>query len=345
MGNDLANTISHHAVALTPGEPAGVGPDITVQLAQQAQRIPVIAYADPDVLRARANQLQLPLALHPINNALTDAVSPLPAGALYIKPHTCKTAVQPGTLEKNNATYVLDCLRSAANDCLRQPQTLALVTGPVQKSIINDAGIAFSGHTEFLQDIAGRDKVVMMLATDRLRVALVTTHLPLRAVPDAITTDNVQRTLDIVHSDLQRYFTDAAPRILVCGLNPHAGEHGHLGTEEKNIIEPVIVRLRQHGMTLTGPIPADTAFTRERLHNTDVVVAMYHDQGLPVLKAQGFGEAINITLGLPFVRTSVDHGTALDLAGSGHAQHSSLQMAVDQAVGMLQHAANRLSAS
>jgi 4-hydroxythreonine-4-phosphate dehydrogenase len=173
----------------------------------------------------------------------------------------------------------------------------------------------------------------------------VTTHLPLRAVPDAITADNVRRTLDIVHGGLQHYFTHVAPHILVCGLNPHAGENGHLGTEEKNIIEPVMAHLRKHGMALTGPVPADTAFTKERLHNVDVVVAMYHDQGLPVLKAQGFGEAINITLGLPFVRTSVDHGTALDLAGSGHAQHSSLQLAVDQAVGMLQHAANRLSAS
>lgn len=266
-------------------------------------------------------------------------------GALYLKPHTCAAPVVAGTLDKRNAAYVLDCLRSAANDCLQQPETLALVTGPVQKSIINDAGIAFSGHTEFLQEIASCDKVVMMLATETLRVALVTTHLPLRAIPDAITTDNVQRTLEIVHTDLQRYFTDSTPQILVCGLNPHAGENGHLGSEEKTIIEPVIAALRAKNIALVGPVPADTAFTHERLRAIDVVVAMYHDQGLPVLKAQGFGEAINITLGLPFVRTSVDHGTALDLAGSGRAQHASLQIAVHQAMNMLQHAAKRSSVS
>jgi 4-hydroxythreonine-4-phosphate dehydrogenase len=325
------------SIALTPGEPAGIGPDITVQLAQQQQHIPIIVYADPELLHARAQQLQLPLALHIADDGLPNTV--LPAGALYIKPHLCATAVNAGTLDTRNAAYVLNCLRSAAIDCLQQPKKLALVTGPVQKSIINDAGIAFSGHTEYLQNISDCDKVVMMLATQYLRVALVTTHLPLRAVPDAITADNVRRTLQIVHADLQNYFTDSAPKILVCGLNPHAGENGHLGAEEKNIIEPVIAALQTNGFALTGPIPADTAFTHERLQNIDVVVAMYHDQGLPVLKAQGFGEAINITLGLPFVRTSVDHGTALDLAGSGRAQHSSLQLAVDSAVNMLQHAA------
>jgi len=325
------------SIALTPGEPVGIGPDITVQLAQQQQHIPIIVYADPDLLRARAQQLQLPLALHIVGSELPDTV--LPAGALYIKPHRCAAPVTAGTLDTRNAAYVLECLRSAAIDCLQQPRKLALVTGPVQKSIINDAGIVFSGHTEFLQEIADCDKVVMMLATKQLRVALVTTHLPLRAVPDAITADNVRRTLEITHADLQHYFTDRTPNILVCGLNPHAGENGHLGMEEKNIIEPVIAALQKNGFSLTGPVPADTAFTHERLQNIDVVVAMYHDQGLPVLKAQGFGEAINITLGLPFVRTSVDHGTALDLAGSGNAQHSSLQLAIDSAVNMLQHAA------
>jgi 4-hydroxythreonine-4-phosphate dehydrogenase len=336
---DLADTFPVSAIALTPGEPAGIGPDITVQLAQQQQAIPVIAYADPDVLLARAKKLQLPLTLHAANDAVPTET--LPAGSLYIKPHACAASVQAGTLDKRNATYVLDCLRSAARDCLQQPGKLALVTGPVQKSIINDAGISFSGHTEFLQDIAGCDKVVMMLATSALRVALVTTHLPLRAVPDAITDDNVRRTLQIVHEGLQQYFTHTAPAILVCGLNPHAGESGHLGTEEQNIIEPVIHELRSKGFTLIGPVPADTAFTADRLQAIDVVVAMYHDQGLPVLKAQGFGEAINITLGLPFVRTSVDHGTALDLAGSGHAKHASLQQAIDNAVSMLQHAARK----
>jgi 4-hydroxythreonine-4-phosphate dehydrogenase len=327
-----------YAVALTPGEPAGIGPDITVALAQQQQHIPVIAYADPDLLKQRANALQLPLVLHALDdNHWPD--KPLPPGVLYIKPQTCAAEVVAGKLDKRNAGYVVECLRRAANNCLRHPQKIAMVTGPVQKSIINDAGIAFSGHTEFLQEIAGSDKVVMMLATSSLRVALVTTHLPLRAIPDAITSDNVRRTLEIVQADLQRYFTSDAPKILVCGLNPHAGENGHLGMEEKNIIEPVMEALREQSFALTGPVPADTAFTRERLQGIDVVVAMYHDQGLPVLKAQGFGEAINITLGLPFVRTSVDHGTALDLAGTGNAKHASLQLAVDTAVQMLQHAA------
>ncbi len=327
------------AVALTPGEPAGIGPDITVMLAQQAQPVPVIAYADPDLLLSRAGQLQLPLTLHAVGQPVPDVA--LPANALYVRPVYCATPAIAGQLDTRNARYVLDCLHAAATDCLQQPKVLAMVTGPVQKSLINDAGIAFSGHTEFLQELAGCDKVVMMLATKSLRVALVTTHLPLRAVPDAITTDNVRRTLEIVHRDLQQYFTDSTPEIFVCGLNPHAGEGGHLGTEEQCIIEPVMHALRAHGLSLTGPLPADTAFTREKMQAADVFVAMYHDQGLPVLKTLGFGEAINVTLGLPFVRTSVDHGTALDLAGSGRAQYTSLQHAVDNAVRMLQHAARR----
>lgn len=333
---------THTAIALTPGEPAGIGPDITVQLAQQQQRLPIVAYADPDLLRARAQQLQLPLTLHSITDKIP--TSPAAAGAMYIKPVTCLSPAIPGKLDTNNAAYVLECLRLAATDCNAHPDILALVTGPVQKSIINDAGIAFSGHTEFLQTLAGCDKVVMMLATGTFRVALVTTHLPLRAVPDAITKENVQRTLQIIHHGMQYYFTDTAPRMLVCGLNPHAGENGHLGMEEKTVIEPVLDTLRKEGLLLTGPASADTAFTHEHMQSTDVFVAMYHDQGLPVLKAHGFGEAINITLGLPFVRTSVDHGTALDLAGTGRALHSSLQHAIDHAASMLLHAAGVKSA-
>lgn len=324
------------AIALTPGEPAGIGPDITVHIAQRAQSVPVIAYADPTLLQARAAQLQLPLQLLTITEHALPA-TPAPAGALYIRPQHCKATVKTGTLNTDNAEYVLCCLQAAANDCLQQPQQLALVTGPAQKSVINEAGIAFSGHTEFLQALAHCDKVVMMLATPRLRVALVTTHLPLRAVPDAITADNLRRTLQIIHTDMQRYFTRHAPQIFVCGLNPHAGENGYLGREEIDVIAPVLHELRTQGLQLTGPLPADTAFTSTLREKADVFVAMYHDQGLPVLKADGFGEAINITLGLPFVRTSVDHGTALDLAGTGRAQHSSLQHAIDSAAQMLQH--------
>lgn len=327
------------AIALTPGEPAGIGPDITIQIAQQAQTVPVIAYADPALLQKRAEQLDIPLTLIDASNYAPHTACA--AGSLYIRPHYCQAPVTAGALDTRNANYVLQCLQKAANDCLAAPQHLALVTGSVQKSIINDAGIAFSGHTEFLQALAGCDKVVMLLATPRLRVALVTTHLPLRAVPDAITPDNLRRTLEIIHVDMQRYFTAQAPRIAVCGLNPHAGEKGHLGSEEINIIEPTLNTLRERGFHLLGPLPADTAFTATLREQSDVFVAMYHDQGLPVLKAEGFGEAINITLGLPFVRTSVDHGTALDLAGSGRAQHSSLQHAIDSAVQMLHHAVTR----
>jgi 4-hydroxythreonine-4-phosphate dehydrogenase len=325
------------SLALTPGEPAGIGPDITVQLAQQAQEFPVIAYADPALLSSRAQQMNMPLILHEVNAFLP--LTALPAGELYIKPLRCAVTAEAGKLDASNSHYVLDCLRAATQDCLNNPAGRALVTGPVQKSVINEAGIAFSGHTEFLQALAGCDKVVMMLATKHLRVALVTTHLPLRAVADAITAENVQRTLEIVHNDVRRFFTAQAPRILVCGLNPHAGENGHLGLEEQQVIEPVMQLLRAAGLSMMGPVPADTAFTRDSLQGVDVVVAMYHDQGLPVLKAQGFGEAINVTLGLPFVRTSVDHGTALSLAGSGLARYDSLQMAVDTAAHMLKMAA------
>lgn len=325
------------AIALTPGEPAGIGPDITVAIAQTPQIAPIIVYASADVLYQRASALKLPLALREL------AAGELPgkalgAGELYIRHLPTAAPVIPGQLNPANSRYVVDCLSQAARDCLAAPTKMALVTGAIQKSAINDAGIRFSGHTEWLQELAGVNKVVMMLATSALRVALVTTHLPLRQVPDAITRTEVQRTLEIVHTDLQKYFTDQPPRIMVCGLNPHAGEGGHLGREEIEIIEPVMRALRQQGLDLTGPLPADTGFTPEKLAAMDVAVAMYHDQGLPVLKAQGFGEAINITLGLPFVRTSVDHGTALPLAASGAASHASLQLAIDQAIAMLAHA-------
>ncbi len=327
------------AIALTPGEPAGIGLDICVQVAQQTQTQPVIAYADPAILANRARLLGLPLTLHATDETLPTTA--LPAQHLYIKPFDCPAPVECGVLEKKNAAYVLNCLRAAATDCLQNPKRLALVTAPVQKSLINEAGFVFSGHTEFLQEIAGCNKVVMLLATPTMRVALVTTHLPLRAVADAITAENITRTLEIIHQEMPRYFTENAPRILVCGLNPHAGEDGHLGVEEQDIIAPTLAALRTHGLQLLGPVPADTAFTQERLHSVDVVVAMYHDQGLPVLKAHGFGEAVNITLGLPFIRTSVDHGTALTLAGTGRASHHSLQQAIDVASAMLTRAARQ----
>jgi 4-hydroxythreonine-4-phosphate dehydrogenase len=241
----------------------------------------------------------------------------------------------PGKLNVNNAPYILRTLDAAIEGCVAG-HFAALVTGPVQKSIINDAGIAFSGHTEYLAEKTHTDKVVMMLATEGLRVALATTHLPLKDVAAAITEDELTQVTEILQRDMQNQFGIAEPRILVCGLNPHAGEGGHLGREEIEIIEPVLARLRARGMNLIGPLPADTLFTPKYLDHADAVLAMYHDQGLPVLKYKGFGQAVNITLGLPITRTSVDHGTALDLAGTGKADMGSLRTALSYALAMVE---------
>jgi 4-hydroxythreonine-4-phosphate dehydrogenase len=232
-----------------------------------------------------------------------------------------------------NAHYVLNTLQLAAKGCMRG-EFDALVTGPLQKSVINDAGISFTGHTEYLADLSNCPRVVMMLATDTLRVALATTHLPLRDVSTQITRELLTEVLQILQHDLQTKFNIAHPRIIVCGLNPHAGEGGHLGSEEIEIIEPALESLRDKGLNLIGPLPADTAFVPRNLEQADAVLAMYHDQGLPVLKHSGFGRAVNITLGLPFIRTSVDHGTALDLAGSGKIDTGSLQQALKMAISM-----------
>jgi 4-hydroxythreonine-4-phosphate dehydrogenase len=315
------------ALALTPGEPAGIGPDLTVQIAQQAWPRPLVAVADPGLLLQRAGQLQLPLQLLPFEPG-TEA--PAQAGQLYIHPVELDGAAAPGRLDTRHAAYVLSTLRAAAQGCL-QGTYAGLVTAPVHKGVINDAGIRFSGHTEFLAGVTGGHPV-MMLACPGLRVALATTHLPLRAVADAITADLLDTVLRVLHRDLVQRFGLPQPRILVCGLNPHAGEDGHLGREEIEVIEPVLARLRAEGMNLSPPLPADTLFTPHSLQRADAVLAMYHDQGLPVLKHKGFGEAVNITLGLPLVRTSVDHGTALDLAGTGRASAGSLESAIRQAI-------------
>jgi 4-hydroxythreonine-4-phosphate dehydrogenase len=251
-------------------------------------------------------------------------------GVLHFLPLALASKEQPGLPNPENATYVLDSLRSAV-DLVQNGIADALVTGPVNKAVINQAGIAFSGHTEFLADLAGVDQVVMMLAAPGLRVALATTHLPLRQVADAITPSRLERTLSITIKELQQRFGIARPRLQILGLNPHAGEQGHLGSEEDEIIGPVIERCRSQQVFLDGPVPADTAFTPPRLANCDAVIAMYHDQGLPVLKHFGFGHSVNITLGLPFIRTSVDHGTALDIAGKGQADASSIYHAARMA--------------
>ena len=314
-------------IVMTPGEPAGIGPDLAVMLSRETQSCRLAVVADPDLLLQRARQLGISLAIDDWQG------QPHQAGRLAVIPERLAVPAVPGRLDAANAGYVLDSIRRAANGCLSAGFD-AIVTGPVQKSIINEAGIAFSGHTEFLADIAGVDRVVMMLLADRLRVALATTHLPLRDVSEHITRPLLKEIIDILHADLVRKFGIDDPAIVVCGLNPHAGEGGHLGTEEKEIIEPLLEEMRQQGMRLLGPLPADTVFVPRYLDCTDAVLAMYHDQGLPVLKHTGFGRAVNVTLGLPFIRTSVDHGTALDLAGSGRAGIGSLQAAMGTAADM-----------
>lgn len=320
-------------IALTPGEPAGIGPDLCVTLAREPLPAELVAIADPAVLEERAAQLGLSLTLQPFEPGAPP--QPHVPGRLKILTQRTAAPVRCGHLDKTNAGYVLDTLRAAVSGCL-SGQFAALVTGPVHKGIINEAGIPFSGHTEFLAELTG-GYPVMMLAAPGLRVALATTHLPLRAVSDAISRPSLEQVIRILDADLRNRFGIPRPRILVCGLNPHAGESGHLGREEIEVIEPVLEALRSEGLDLPGPLPADTLFTPKYLKLADAVLAMYHDQGLPVLKHMGFGQAVNITLGLPIIRTSVDHGTALDLAGSGRAEMGSLKAALHTALNMAGH--------
>ncbi|MCL6242618.1 4-hydroxythreonine-4-phosphate dehydrogenase PdxA [Acinetobacter amyesii] len=312
---------------ITSGEPAGIGPDICLSLANRIDERPLVVLIDKDLLLKRAQQLKLEVEL--IDYVGQEGSAAL--GQLYVEHVPVTTPVIAGQLDVNNAAYVLEQLRRSA-DYAMSGKSVGVATAPVQKSIINDAGIPFSGHTEFYQEFAGVDRVVMMLATKTLRVALATTHLPLRDVADAITQERLHQVIDILIHDLKTKFKKDHPHILVCGLNPHAGEDGYLGMEEIEVINPVLESYRAQGINMSLSLPADTLFTPENLKDADAVLAMYHDQGLPVLKSQGFGEAINITLGLPFIRTSVDHGTALSLAGTGLAKSSSLQVAVDLAL-------------
>ena len=331
--------------ALTLGEPAGIGPDIAIIQAQQSCSHELVAFADPVLLCTRAKDLGLPLRLRKVD--LSAPPRPLVAGELGVVPIPLEVPCIAGKLDVTNAGYVLSTLDKAIDTCLQYspastvtesmaPNCHGLITGPIQKSIINEAGYHFSGHTEYLAAKTEVNRVVMMLATEGLRVALATTHLPLKEVSASITKELLIEVVTILHQSLQQQFNIAHPRLLVCGLNPHAGESGHLGTEEIEIIIPALDILRQRGMYLLGPLPADTLFTSRYLTSADAVLAMYHDQGLPVLKYQGFGQAANITLGLPIIRTSVDHGTALDLAGKNreNIDSGSLKMALDQAVAM-----------
>ncbi|MEQ1543918.1 4-hydroxythreonine-4-phosphate dehydrogenase PdxA [Methyloglobulus sp.] len=317
-------------IALTPGEPAGIGPDLCIALAQSDLPCQLVTIASPDLLQERAKRLGLPLRIVEFNDDAPIEVNK--AGQLTVMPVELVAPVSAGQLNTANSRYVLKTITKAAQGCVKGLFD-GMVTAPVHKGVINDAGIAFTGHTEFIAAITGGNPV-MMLATPGLRVALVTIHLPLSEVPRAITHTRLRQVIRTLDYDLRTRFSINNPRILVCGLNPHAGENGYLGREEIDMIEPVLNGLRKQGMNLDGPLPADTLFTPKYLDKADAVLAMYHDQGLPVLKHMGFGRAANITLGLPIIRTSVDHGTALDLAGSGLTDSGSLRYALETALMM-----------
>lgn len=325
-------------IALTAGEPAGIGPDLCVQLAQQGHLSEIIIIADPDMLQQRAKQLGLPLRIEMIDESFlqTGEARPQRPGVAKVWPVKLAVPARPGELDARNAAGVLQGLQLATEKTV-SGQFSALVTGPVHKGIINEAGIEFTGHTEFLAAQTQAPLPVMMLQTGALRVALVTTHMPLASVSAAITAARLEQVIRILAHDLTYQFGIDRPKIYVCGLNPHAGENGHLGREEIDVIEPVLQKLRNEGLQLDGPLSADTIFSEKNRNDADVFLAMYHDQGLPVLKTVGFGEAVNITLGLPIVRTSVDHGTALELAGSGSAETTSLELAIQTATQICHH--------
>ena len=325
MSNDLPR------LAITPGEPAGIGPDIVLTLAQQPIPAKLVVFADPSLLLQRASQLNLTIQLHPFKNDNYTKLNPHQPGHLYVQPIAVSQPVISGKLDPANAPYVLETLQQACQRCVDNHFD-ALVTAPIHKGVINEAGIPFSGHTEFLAAQTGVRTVVMMLAIPGLRIALITTHLPLSQVSMAITSFRLESVIKTLYIELKNKFGIDTPHILVCGLNPHAGEGGHLGAEEILTIIPTLNKLRAQGIPLIGPVAADTAFTPSSLTDIDVVLTMYHDQGLPVLKQRGFGKAVNITLGLPIIRTSVDHGTALELAGTGQASANSLYCAVQMAL-------------
>ena len=320
-------------IAVTPGEPSGIGPDLLIKFIQKPLDFELVAYVDPALLESRAKRLNLPLRILEATKGEPRASK---RSEISIKPIPLKASVVPGILNADNSEYVLETLSNAIVDCQKN-YCQAIVTGPVHKGIINTAGIEFTGHTEFLAKKTSTKKVVMMLATNGLKVALVTTHMPLSNVSKNITQDLLKETIYILNSELKKKFSIKQPNILVCGLNPHAGESGYLGMEELEIIEPCLNQLRSEGIFLEGPLPADTVFTPKYLNSCDVILAMYHDQGLPVLKHMGFGKAVNITLGLPIIRTSVDHGTALDLAGTNKGDIGSLATAIEYAKKMVDH--------
>lgn len=327
-------------LALTAGEPAGIGPDLCLQIAQQSLPCKLVVIADHALLSARAQQLHRPVKLIDVMAA---TVQPHQPGSLQIYPVPLAETVVPGVLNPKNALYVLSTLQRAVEGCCNG-QYDAMVTAPVHKGVINDAGISFSGHTEYLAELT-HSQAVMMLVGGGMRVTLATTHLPLKDIPAAITTQNLENKLRIINHDLINRFAICRPSIAVAGLNPHAGESGHLGREEMDIIIPLLEKLRAEGMQLTGPLPADTLFNPKQLKFYDCVFTMYHDQGLPVLKHASFGAGVNITLGLPIIRTSVDHGTALNMAGTGGADEGSLLTAIEMAIELARNAKKQKTAA
>lgn len=318
-------------IAITPGEPAGIGPDLVITIAQQAWPVQIVVVASKALIAQRAKQLNLAITL--IDYDINIAAQPQQAGTLTVLDIPLAQPCIAGTLDVNNGAYVVETLK-VASDKNMSGEFDAIVTGPVNKGLINKAGVSFSGHTEYFANQANCADVVMMLATKGLRVALVTTHIPLAYVAKAITFERLQKVTRILHQDLQSKFGIKSPKIYACGINPHAGEDGHLGREEIDVMEPAFAELRSEGINIIGPLPADTIFQEKYLKDADAILSMYHDQGLPVLKYKGFGSSVNITLGLPFVRTSVDHGTALELAGKGEADSGSMMEAMTNAINL-----------
>jgi 4-hydroxythreonine-4-phosphate dehydrogenase len=318
-------------LVITPGEPAGIGPDITIQMAQQPWDAELVVIADPDLLAKRAKCLDLPLQLQTSDPDLPPG-SHTP-GSLKIIPVRSSATAEPGSLNTKNADYVIRTLETAASLCMNKKAD-AIVTGPVHKGVINKAGIAFTGHTEFFAQYCGVQQTVMLFVVDGLKVALATTHIPLSSVSQAVTKELLDSVVRLLHDELKQKFRITAPHILICGLNPHAGEGGYLGREEIDTIAPAVRELCAEHYSLEGPLPADTIFTRKYLQRADAILAMYHDQALPLVKYIGFGHAVNVTLGLPFVRTSVDHGTAIDIAGTKHADAGSMIAAARLAISL-----------
>ncbi|EGQ7757464.1 4-hydroxythreonine-4-phosphate dehydrogenase PdxA [Vibrio vulnificus] len=321
-------------LVVTAGEPAGIGPDLVLALSKEHWPHQLVVCADKKMLAQRAEQLGINVTL--LDYDASTAPSPQQAGTLVVEHIDMPSTCVAGQLNEENGHYVLKTLERAALGCMKS-EFDAIVTGPVHKGVINRAGVAFSGHTEFFAELSNTPLVVMMLATEGLRVALVTTHIPLAYVSKAVTAERLEKIIDILHRDLVEKFAIAEPKIYVCGLNPHAGEDGCLGREEIETITPTLEKIRQEkGIHLLGPLPADTIFNEKYLNDADAVLGMYHDQVLPVLKYKGFGQSVNITLGLPFIRTSVDHGTALDLAGTGQADTGSFRTALQHAIELVE---------